>query len=186
MRHSPFRHLAAAGAVALITASSLAACGAQPISPRPATRASAPASANTGLGNVVPSVAPSVDLSVAPTAARRPTRPVPARSRSRTPGPAPSPPASTTSTSTCFGAVRHDLDLNTTELALIKSMCFHTGGVLRLQGIGPGLVTSAPESLVSQSYEAAVVDIRFVRAGTVTVTIPMEQQTYTITVVVVS
>jgi hypothetical protein len=47
-------------------------------------------------------------------------------------------------------------------------------------------VKSEPESLVSQSYEGGVVDIRFVRAGTVTVTIPMEQQTYTITVVVVS
>ena len=39
---------------------------------------------------------------------------------------------------------------------------------------------------MSQSYEAGVVDLRFVRPGTVTVTIPQDEQTYTITVVVVS
>ena len=192
MRHTPFRHLAAVGAVALLATSSLVACGGRPISPRPATSASAAASVNTGLGGpgVAPSgalsVAPSVQSGVEPGTARQPTRPVPTRTRSRTPGPAPSPPVSTGPTSTCLGAVRYDLDLNTTELALVKSMCFHTGGVLRLQGIGPGLVTSEPAALVSQSYAGGVVDIRFVRAGTVTVTIPREDQTYTITVVVVS
>jgi hypothetical protein len=39
---------------------------------------------------------------------------------------------------------------------------------------------------VSQNYEAGVVDLRFVRPGTVTVSIPQDEQTYTITVVVVS
>ncbi len=186
MRRCPFRPLAAAGAAALIVTSSLAACGAQPISPRPATSASTSASVHTGLGGVEPSIAPSVEFTVEPSATRQSTRPTPARSRSRTPRPAPSSPASTGPIDTCFGAERHDLDLNTTELALVKSMCFGTGGVLRLQGIGPGLVTSAPEELVSESYAGGVVDIRFVRAGTVTVTIPKEEQTYTITVVVVS
>ena len=192
MRHPPFRHLAAAGAVALIATFSSAACGGRPISPRPATSASPSATVHTGLGGpgvasgVGPSVAPSVQFSVQPSTAGQSTRPVPTRTRSRTPGPAPSPPVSTAPTSTCLGAVRYDLDLTITELALVKSMCFHTGGVLRLQGIGPGLVTSEPAALVSQSYAGGVVDIRFVRAGTVTVTIPREDQTYTITVVVVS
>ena len=38
--------------------------------------------------------------------------------------------------------------------------------------------------LVSQHYEAGVVDIRFVRPGTVAVTIPKEGREHTITVVV--
>ncbi|WP_246278301.1 hypothetical protein [Phytohabitans rumicis] len=83
-----------------------------------------------------------------------------------------------------MGAIRYDVDLQNTELALLKSMCFATGAVLRLQGIGPGLVTVEPASLVSQSYEAGVVDIRFVRRGTVTVNIPQDEQTYTVTVVI--
>jgi hypothetical protein len=71
-------------------------------------------------------------------------------------------------------------------LDLVKSMCFRNGGILRLQGIGPGLVTAAPANLVSQSYEGGVVDLRFIRPGTVNVSIPQDEQTYTIAVVVVS
>jgi hypothetical protein len=106
--------------------------------------------------------------------------------KTKTVKPAPTKPTSTQPTGTCYGAVRHDLDLRNTVLDLVKSMCFHTGGVLRLQGIGPGLVTATPRSLVSSSYEGGVVDLRFIGPGTVTVTIPQDEQTYTITVVVVS
>jgi hypothetical protein len=81
--------------------------------------------------------------------------------------------------------VRYDIDVPETELELVPSLCFHTGGVLRLQNIGPGLVTVDPEALVSRSYEAGVHDIRFVRAGTVTVTIPKDDRVHEITVVVV-
>ena len=81
--------------------------------------------------------------------------------------------------------MRYDLVLAETELALLKSLCFATGGVLRIRGIGPGQVTVDREELVSRSYEAGVVDIRFVRAGTVVVTIPQDGRTYPITVVVV-
>jgi hypothetical protein len=109
---------------------------------------------------------------------------VPKPTKTRTTKPAPPRPTATAAESTCYGAVRHDLDLQNTELALIKSMCFHTGGTLRLHSIGPGLVTATPGSLVSSSYEAAVVDLRFLRPGTVTVTIPQDSQTYTIEVVV--
>jgi hypothetical protein len=62
---------------------------------------------------------------------------------------------------------------------------FHTGGVLRLKE-STRLVTSQPASVVSQNYEAGVVDLRFIRPGTATVTIPQNEQTHTITVVVVS
>ena len=71
--------------------------------------------------------------------------------------------------------MRYDLDVQNTVLDLVRSMCFHTGGVLRLKGIGPGLVTSQPASVVSQSYEAGVVDLRFIRSGTATVDHPAER-----------
>ncbi len=67
----------------------------------------------------------------------------------------------------------------------MRSLCFATGGVLRIQGIGPGQVEVDQEHLVSRSYEAGVVDIRFVRAGTVVVSIPQDGRTYPVTVVVV-
>jgi hypothetical protein len=166
MRHLEFRHIAAAGALALIMTAPLAACAGPAVSPRAAQADEAPApSASAPARSAEPGVA------------RQPAPP---------PRPATAGPTSTKPTGTCFGAVRHDLDLRNTVLDLVTSMCFHTGGVLRLQGIGPGLVNATPGSLVSQSYEAGVVDLRFVRPGTVTVTIPQDEQTHTITVVVVS
>ena len=79
---------------------------------------------------------------------------------------------------TCFGAVRYDLVLAETELALLRSLCFATGGVLRIRGIGPGEVGVDREDLVSRHYEAGVVDIRFVRPGTVDVPIPQGGTTH--------
>jgi hypothetical protein len=176
MYHPRFRHVAAAGALALIATIPLAGCG-DPVSPRPAEAAvplhtpdSTP-SASAQAGNAGPGVA------------RQPAGPKPVKTQ--TTEPVPPTPTSTAPTGTCLGTVRYDLDLRNTALELVKSMCFRAGGVLRLQGIGPGLVTAAPGSLVSQSYEGGVVDLRFVRPGTVTVTIPQDEQTYTITIVVV-
>lgn len=80
--------------------------------------------------------------------------------------------------------MRYDLPLAETELELLRSLCFAAGAVLRIQGIGPGLVTVDRPELVSQHYEAGVVDIRFVRPGTVDVTIPQQDREHTITVVV--
>jgi hypothetical protein len=178
MRHTKLRHIAAAGTIAVIATVPLAACGGPPVSPRPAQTA----------GN---------ETSAAPNRIPDPEASASARTRNAEPGVARQPaaqrpvtrtvePASTKPTGTCYGAVRHDVDLHNTVLDLVKSMCFRAGGVLRLQGIGPGLVTATPGSLVSQSYEGGVVDLRFVRPGTVTVNIPQDDQTYTITVVVVS
>jgi len=199
MRHHMFRHIAAAGALAVIATVPLAACGDASVSPRPAQAAEHETSAGRET-----SATPTRTLSTAPRAAptdnREPgagqpagQRPVrtgttgPTRTKTHTSTTTSTPtPTSTKPTGSCYGAVRHDLDLHNTVLDLVTSMCFHTGGVLRLQGIGPGLVTAAPASLVSRSYEAGVVDLRFVRPGTVTVGIPQDGQTYTITVVVVS
>ncbi|MDI6104133.1 hypothetical protein QLQ12_36630 [Actinoplanes sp. NEAU-A12] len=183
MRHLQFRHIAAAGAIAVMATVPLAACGDPSVSPRPPQAADNATSAAPGR---VPSATPSAPARAQnpePAAARQPAAPGPVRTK--TVKPTSTKPTSTKPTGTCYGAVRHDLDLRNTVLDLVKSMCFHTGGVLRLQGIGPGLVTATPGSLVSQNYAGGVVDLRFVRPGTVTVTIPQDERTYTITVVVV-
>lgn len=182
MGTSRIHSLAAVGVLAMIALAPLAACAGEPLNPLPVQAVSAePAAPQAGTG--LPSSRPTTSASaahsppdtVASPAARRTERTQPTRTTTRK-----SPPPRS-----CHGAIRYDLDLQNTVLDLIKSMCFRAGAVLRLQGIGPGLVTATPMSLVSQSYEAGVVDIRFVRPGTVTVTIPQEEQTHTITVVVI-
>lgn len=178
MYHPKFRHITAAGALALIATIPLAACGDPSVSPRPAQAAEIEPAAPDQSAGTTPSASARAG-NAEPGVARQPAGPKPAKTN-------PAKPTSTKPPGACYGAVRHDLDLHNTVLDLVKSMCFHTGGILRLQGIGPGLVTATPGSLVSHSYEGGVVDLRFVRPGTVTVTIPQDEQTYTITVVVVS
>lgn len=163
MHRRSIHHLATVGALALTVVAVTAACSPDTVSP-------------------LPIQTPSQTLAATPSASSPPATPPPA---SQPPKPAKTPsPQPTASNSSCMGAIRYDLDLQNTELALLKSMCFATGAVLRVQGIGPGELSAEPADLVSQQYEAGVVDIRFVRPGTVTVTIPQPEQTYTITVVV--
>jgi hypothetical protein len=170
--------IAAAGALALITIAPVAACGAEPLAPLPVQAAAPEPSATAAAPSAPPSAVPATTAAppgrVATRAAPGPVR----TTKSRTTAPGPADPA-------CYGAVRHDVNLQEEVLDLITSMCFHIGGILRLQGIGPGLVTATPTSLRSYNYEAGVVDLRFLRPGTVTVTIPQEDRTHTITVVVV-
>ncbi|WP_246002440.1 hypothetical protein [Allorhizocola rhizosphaerae] len=79
----------------------------------------------------------------------------------------------------------YDLHLQTTELSFIKSMCFAVGGILRIRSLGPGQLKVEPQGLTSVDYEAAVYDVRFVRPGTVAITIPQDQQEdHVITVVI--
>jgi hypothetical protein len=189
MRHFKFRQIAAASALAVTTAIPLAACGGPSVSPRPAQAAGSETSGAPSRAPAATHTEPSGTGNPDPGVARQPVKERPAKTNTVKPDPtkpATPAPTSTKPTGSCFGAVRRDLDLRNTVLDLVKSMCFHTGGILRLQGIGPGLVTAAPGSLVSSSYEGGVVDLRFIRPGTVTVTIPQDEQTYTITVVVVS
>ncbi|MEW2332714.1 hypothetical protein AB0880_33585 [Micromonospora chersina] len=150
------------------------ACADRSVSPLP-VRPPTPATSTVGAAASPTSAAPG-------TSTATPPRRSPAPPRSRTARPTPS---TSTAPSACLGAVRYDLVLAETELALLKSLCFATGGVLRIRGIGPGLVTVDRADLVSRDYEAGVVDIRFVRTGTVVVTIPQDGRTYPITVVVV-
>jgi hypothetical protein len=184
MQQSKFRHIAAAGALALIATVPMAACGARSVSPLPIQAADDDRAAAPGQASTTDPRASSPVGSSPPGVAKPPAGSRPATTK--TVKPAPPRPTSTRPISSCLGAVRHELDLRNTVLDLVRSMCFHTGGVLRLKGIGPGLVTATPESLRSYSYEAGVVDLRFIRPGTVTVTIPQDEKTYTINVVVIS
>lgn len=110
--------------------------------------------------------------------AARPSRSPPGTSAAVEPTPVGS------ATPTCRGAIRHDVDLNRDEPVPDGWMCFQTGGVLRLQGIGPGLVTADPVELVDLNHAADVQDIAFLHPGTVTVTITRGERTDVITVVV--
>ena len=162
----------------------VAACGADAVSPLPVqppgpTR-STPTPSTTSSISAIPT--PTWSPSRPPPTSARPAAAPPAPTRTRgTPRTTPPP---TDATPACQGAVRYDLPLAETEIELLKSLCFATGAVLRIQGIGPGLVTVDRPDLVSQHYEAGVVDIRFVRPGTVAVTIPKDGREHTITVVV--
>ncbi|MEV4496793.1 hypothetical protein AB0J84_13945 [Micromonospora arborensis] len=168
-----------------MAAVAVAACGADAVAPLPvqppgpsqpsgASRPPPTSSAPTGSpSRPPPTSGRPIAAPPAPTSARgTPQRPTPASTRPTGP------------TTSCQGAVRYDLPLAETELELLRSLCFATGAVLRIQGIGPGLVTVDRPELVSQQYEAGVVDIRFVRPGTVDVTIPQQDRSHTITVVV--
>lgn len=170
-------------AALLTVVAGLTGCGGErPVSPLP-VQPPAPVAAGTTTPPGSPAGTPSTSptppgpSTVAPPTRRpAPAAPPPTTGRgTRTPSPTPA----------CHGPIRYDIVLAETELELIRSLCFAAGAVLRIQGIGPGLVTVDREDLVSRHYEAGVVDIRFVRTGTVAVTIPKDGREHTITVVVV-
>ncbi|MGC4773225.1 hypothetical protein ACLQ25_30165 [Micromonospora sp. DT44] len=163
--------------VLLAATMAVAACGDDAVSPLPVQP--------PGPTRPTPTP-PAISATPAPTAS--PSRPPPTSGRPPAPpkprGTPRTTPPPTAATPACQGAVRYDLPLAETEIELLRSLCFATGAVLRIQGIGPGLVTVDRPELVSQQYEAGVVDVRFVRPGTVAVMIPKEGREHTITVVV--
>jgi hypothetical protein len=169
MHRPSIPHLAAVGALALIAVLPAAACGSKPVSPLPIVAGTA-----TPSRSVSPPVAESTPPANAPPSGQNP----PAVQRPKTSSPRPAEPSS------CKGAIRETVDLPSTELALLTSMCFATGAVLRLQGTEPETVTATPVSLVSTSYAAGGYEIRLVRPGTATVKIKRDGQIYTITVVI--
>ncbi|MEU4242462.1 hypothetical protein [Actinoplanes sp. NPDC026619] len=157
-----------------VLAAALAGCTVEPaVSPLPTEAAPPPPVASS-------SATPSRPASVAPTIPHRPT---PARTSRTAVSP---PPLSlpTTTGSACEGPVVHTIDLTTDELALVPALCVGVGAVLRIEHIGPGEVTTDSPDLVDPNYEAGIVEIRFVRPGTVVVTIPQGSQSHDITVVV--
>ncbi|MBO4207757.1 hypothetical protein [Micromonospora echinofusca] len=180
MSRHPVSRIALAATLAVAVLAPVTACADPPVSPLPAAQPSNPSDGSPSAPTVVPPAPSRTPVKVETTRADRPAPPKTTRT-----GTAPKPaPSESERPSTCLGAVRYDLDVATEELALIRSLCFATGGVLRIQNIGPGEVTVDRTDLVSQHYEAGVVDIRFVRTGTVAVRIPQEGTTHTITVVI--
>ncbi|WP_174536491.1 hypothetical protein [Micromonospora chalcea] len=183
MREPPRRIVATLATLALLAGTP--ACADRPVSPlpaRPPVTAAAPSATASPPG---PTPAPAVSEVTSPPDATPPSPPARVRPPAAPRTTKPAPPVRTTPPAACLGPVRYDLVLAETELALLKSLCLAAGGVLRIQGIGPGEVTVDREDLVSRNYEAGVVDIRFVRTGTVVVTIPQDGRAYPITVVVV-
>jgi hypothetical protein len=171
-------------------AASLAAAGCtaeRPVSPLPTeavttTISVAPPRAALGPSPSRSSPSTSPSPSPSPPVSPRPTEPPPTRTH-------PTPPPTkatnpTRTTSSCEGAVVHTIDVAKDELALVPSFCLATGAVLRVVNIGPGEVTTDAPDRVDQRYEAGVVEIRFVRTGTVVVTIPQQGQPHDVTVVV--
>ncbi|MEV2240891.1 hypothetical protein [Micromonospora sp. NPDC049891] len=178
------RHRPTALALAVVLVVGAAGCADEPVAPLP-VRPPAPSTAPPPVPPSPPTARPSgTPVVAAPTVGTVPnTRPTPAL-RSPTPGRSTRTPTPTaTMSETCLGAVRYELPLSDPG-PLPTSLCFATGGVLRLTGIGPGEVTVDREDLVDSQYEAGVVDLRFVRTGTVDVFIPREAGTHVITVVV--
>ncbi|WP_046566041.1 hypothetical protein [Micromonospora sp. HK10] len=169
-------HRRAATVAALAVLVGVPACADRPVTPLPVRPPTPPVSTPAAPPATATTAAPQASAAGPPS--RRPVPPGPTRSRTARP-------TASTPPSACLGAVRYDLVLAETELALVKSLCFAAGAVLQIRGIGPGLVTVDRMDLVSRSYEAGVVSIRFVRTGTVVVTIPKDGRTYPITVVVV-
>ncbi len=168
--------------LAVVLAAAVTACGGGdvPVSPLPVQPPPVATAPTPEPSAPAPTSASPPSTTRGPVAAPTSRRPAPT-TPTRTPAATGSP---TGRPDSCLGAIRYDLVLAETELALVTSLCFATGAVLRIIGIGPGEVTVDREDLVSRSYEAGVVDIRFVRPGTVTVLIPQEGTTYPITVVV--
>ncbi|WP_432050783.1 hypothetical protein [Verrucosispora sp. NA02020] len=165
-------------AVLLITAG----CADRPVAPLPVvpptTAPSSPAAPTTGAPPLAgPTTTDPRPPSVRATRSPSPPAPVPTTRRST-----PRPPSPTTPDA-CLGAVRYDLVLADVG-PMPTSLCLATGGVLRIQGIGPGQVTVDRTDLADSHYEAGVVDVRFLRSGTVDVTIPHEGTVHVVTVVV--
>jgi len=123
-------------------------------------------------------------------ASPQPVSPLPVDAAATTaskPAPSPTGPSSAKpgrTTSDCLGAVR--FEIGTQEELQPPSLCFHVGGVLRVTDAGPGEVHATPASRASSNYAAGVTDVRFVRAGTVTVTYPHGSGRWTVTIVVKS
>jgi hypothetical protein len=181
-----YRHLVAVAALALAVVGPAAACGSESVSPLPTEPSGQPLAASSSqspasTSSQPPSATPSASTPRAnpPTSWGSPPLPTPTKTRSRPP----TNPASSGPPSSCMGAIQYDLDLRNTA-PLPTSLCFATGAVLRIQGVGPDEISVEPTNLVSGDWEAGVEDIRFTSPGTVTVTVPQDTETHTITVVV--
>lgn len=183
MHRRAVRHLAVAGVVAVVGLAPVAGCGGAPVSPLPVQRPSASPDDSPEPPPSAPAAAPTAAPTGTPATGRSPTAAPRPRTTTGRPRPTASPSGSDRPSS-CLGAVRYEVDTQEPEMSMLTSLCVAPGAVLRIRNIGPGEIETDPDDLVSGQYEAGVVDIRFLRRGTVTVRIPGNTRTHTVTVVV--
>ena len=169
--------------ITLLVLVPVTACGPTPVAPLPVrspTPTVAPTTPTAPTTAAPTSAGPVVDTVATPSARHTPAPP------RRTPSGSTRPPSTSPRPQACLGPVRYDLVVADTELALLKSLCLSVGGVLRIQGIGPGEVEVDREDLVSSHYEAGVVDIRCRPPRHGPGDHPAGRQAYPVTVVVVA
>ncbi|MDG4829566.1 hypothetical protein O7627_09655 [Solwaraspora sp. WMMD1047] len=160
-----------------VAAALLAACAPAPVAPLPGqwpTRMPAGAASPSA----VPSGSPGRTSAAPPAAADRPPvwRPPTPTPGSAEPTPVLSP--------ACLPPVIYPVDGSDPAL-LPRALCFEVAGILRVQNVGPGLLTAEPDERVARNYAAGVHDVRFLTAGTATVTIIRQDGSQQITVLVV-
>lgn len=185
-RPAAYRLIAAGTAAAAVLAGATG-CATPPVAPLPVQAAERTAGPSTSISaSPLPVATTSTAGPALPITPRRTRRPV---AQAPTTKPAETtPPASPTATwpPSCLGAVQYELDASEPEVAMVRSLCFATGAELRIRNVGPEDVDAQPAELVAPHYEAGVWDLRFVRPGTVTVTIVKNSASYTIDVVVLA
>jgi hypothetical protein len=167
----------AAVVLGAVAAALLAACAPAPVAPLPGqwpTRAPA----GVGSPSAVPSASPARTSAAPPASSNRPPvwQPPTQPPGSAEPTPALSP--------ACLPPVIYPVDGSDPAL-LPRALCFEVAGILRVQNVGPGLLTAEPDERVARNYAAGVHDVRFLTAGTATVTIIREDGSQQITVLVV-
>jgi len=162
----------------VVASLAVAGCGAEPpVSPLPIEAAATSAAPSLSASTVPAST-------MSPSVSRRPVPPKTGGTVTSSPRPSHTTTSPSARPSSCQGAVVYTIDVANDELALVRGLCLAVGAVLRIENIGPGEVTTDSPDLVDQHYEAGVVEIRFVRPGTVVVTIPQNGSPYRVTVVI--
>jgi hypothetical protein len=160
-----------------VAAAQLTACAPAPVAPLPGQwPSSTPAGA--GSPSALPSGPPTRTSAAPPGAA---TRPPVWQPPTQVPGSAEPTPALSPA---CLPPVIYPVDGSDPAL-LPRALCFEVAGILRVQNVGPGLLTAEPDERVARNYAAGVHDVRFLTAGTATVTIIREDGSQQITVLVV-
>jgi hypothetical protein len=150
-------------------------CGSEPVSPLHFQTAGPLTTGATTPTTFAPPTRTTAPKRTLPTT--RPTRATPTTPARRSPTAVP--------TSACFGAIEYDVDVSSATLDLTTSLCFATGARLHLRNIEPGVAKVEPMSLITPSYEAGIYSMRFIRPGTVVVSIPRTgTKTHVITVVI--
>ncbi len=179
MRRSFIRPLALGCALTLSPLT--VACSSGTVAPLPVRTASPTGSGAVGDVPVAATSSPGARVTSAPT--RQDPDPKPSKVRTQRPQPTVEP----ANEPACLGAEIVEVEVDSQDLSFAETDCMKVGGVLRLRGIDPtaNMVSVTPESYVKRHYEAGVVDIRFIRKGTVEIEVRLDGNKYPLTRVIV-